>query len=359
MSDNYTVTSKTLRLVEPGKIVEEPIEREMKKGWVEVVPTYASTCHADDRYFSGKRRPEALAKKLPMALLHEGIGVVKSSLSDKFKPGDRVVIVPGISGAALRGEKADPSMPANYDRSGVFMSSGYDGIAQSNIVQPEGNLVHIPDNVPDELAILTEVSTIGYESSTRVKDILSKKDVKVGVFGDGAVGYMAAAVLHYIWGIDKEHLTVFGGIPDRIAKVDFATTYLSDDFDFDNAPEDFDVMFEITGGNFSKVAINEAIKVVKPLGTIMLMGVSEDLVPIDTRDVLEKGLTLKGTSRSVTKDFEIVEKAISENKEYQATLRKLLPDKEYQISSAEDLTDAFNDIVANLSWHKAVLKFNW
>lgn len=358
MSDSYTVTSRTLRLVKPGKIVEEPIKREMKKGWVEVTPTYASTCHADDRYFSGKRRPEALAKKLPMALLHEGIGVVKSSLSDKFKPGDRVVIVPGISGASLKGEP-QKSIPANYDRSGVFMSSGYDGIAQSSVVQPEENLVHIPDNVPDELAILTEVSTIGYESSTRVKDILKKKDVKVGVFGDGAVGYMAAAVLHYIWGIDKQHLIVFGGIPERIAEIDFATTYLSNDFDFDAAPEDFDLMFEITGGNFSKVAINEAIKVVKPLGTIMLMGVSEDLVPIDTRDVLEKGLTLKGTSRSVTKDFEIVEKAISENPEYQATLRKLIPDKHYDISSAANLTDAFNDIVAHPNWHKAVLKFNW
>ena len=36
----------------------------------------------------------------------------------------------------------------------------------------------------------------------------------------------------------------------------------------------------------------------------MLMGVSENKIPIFTRNVLEKGLTLVGTSRSGRKDFE-------------------------------------------------------
>jgi hypothetical protein len=31
-----------------------------------VKPTKASVCHADLRYYTGNRRPEALAKKLPM-----------------------------------------------------------------------------------------------------------------------------------------------------------------------------------------------------------------------------------------------------------------------------------------------------
>jgi hypothetical protein len=31
------------------------------------------------RYYTGNRRPEALAKKLPMALFHEGIGIVEDS----------------------------------------------------------------------------------------------------------------------------------------------------------------------------------------------------------------------------------------------------------------------------------------
>jgi len=37
---------------------------------------------------------------------------------------------------------------------------------------------------------------------------------------------------------------------------------------------------------------------------VMLMGVSENPVPVRTRDVLEKGLTLVGSSRSGRQDFE-------------------------------------------------------
>ena len=354
------VVSTVLSLDKPEQINAKKVTRTLQNNWVVVEPTYASVCHADERYYSGKRRPEALAKKLPMALLHEGIGVVKQSQSSKFQVGQRVVIVPGIPGKDLHNANpATNSLPANYDNTGVFMSSGYDGIAQSAVVQPANELVAIPDNVPNELAILTEVSTIGYEASTRVKHILQKKDIKVGLFGDGPVGYMAAAVLHYIWHLDKEHLVVFGGMQDRIQKIDFATTYLSDQYDFDQADADFDLIFEATGGNFSSTAINEAIKVLNPLGSIVLMGVSENLVPIDTRDVLEKGLTLYGTSRSVAADFQVVLKAISESEAYQQTLKKLLPDQVYAVHDAADLMAAFQEIIARNDWHKAIIEFHW
>ncbi|MBU5582840.1 alcohol dehydrogenase catalytic domain-containing protein, partial [Enterococcus sp. S181_ASV_20] len=69
--------SKVFSLVEPGVIEEVNKTRSLPENWVAVEPTYASICHADLRYFAGLRRPEALAKKLPMALLHEGIAVVK------------------------------------------------------------------------------------------------------------------------------------------------------------------------------------------------------------------------------------------------------------------------------------------
>ena len=42
-------------------------------------PTHLSICNADQRYYQGTRDPEVLAKKLPMALIHEGIGVVSVS----------------------------------------------------------------------------------------------------------------------------------------------------------------------------------------------------------------------------------------------------------------------------------------
>ena len=39
-----------------------------------VRPTYLSICNADQRYYQGTRNKEVLKRKLPMALIHEGIG---------------------------------------------------------------------------------------------------------------------------------------------------------------------------------------------------------------------------------------------------------------------------------------------
>jgi threonine dehydrogenase-like Zn-dependent dehydrogenase len=54
-------------------------------------------CRFDDNIFLFeimRKGPEALAKKLPMALFHEGIGIVEDSKHPDFQQGDKVVIVP-------------------------------------------------------------------------------------------------------------------------------------------------------------------------------------------------------------------------------------------------------------------------
>ena len=101
---NNSVESRVFSLVKPGVIEEVHKTRTIPDRWVAVESTYASICHADLRYFAGLRRPEALAKKLPMALLHEGIGIVKETRSEKFSVGDRVVVVPNIPGQILHPE---------------------------------------------------------------------------------------------------------------------------------------------------------------------------------------------------------------------------------------------------------------
>ena len=47
----------------------------------------------------------------------------------------------------------------------------------------------------------------------------------------------------------------------------------------------------------------QKIKYINPQGTAILMGVSENKVPINTRNILEKGLTFMGSSRSGREDF--------------------------------------------------------
>ena len=61
-----------------------------------VRPTYLSICNADERYYQGKRAEDILRQKLPMALIHEGIGRIIYDPTGSFETGERVVFIPNI-----------------------------------------------------------------------------------------------------------------------------------------------------------------------------------------------------------------------------------------------------------------------
>lgn len=357
-----TVHSRTLRLTKPREIQELVVEREIRREEVAVEPTIASICHADLRYFSGQRKPEVMAKKLPMALLHEGIGIVVESTSNKLSEGQRVLIVPNLPGYLLRGIEPEQCCPAcrneiedNYCYHSEFLGSGTDGIAQSRLVLPEECAVPIPDLIPDEIAVLSELCSVSYRALRRVSPLL--KRARIAVFGDGPVGYLTAAMLHHVYKIGSDRLIVFGAIREKLDQFTFGTTEMVQNYDFLSG-EKVDIVVECTGGRFSESAINQGIDILKPGGHLIAMGVSEDLVPINTRDVLEKGITLHGSSRSSVSDFKQVLK-VMESRDCQDTLRKLLPEKYTVVSTAEDLAGAMESAMSHRDWKKTILDFHW
>ena len=82
-------------------------------------------------------------------------------------------------------------------------------------------------------------------------------------------------------------------------------TFVDETYDVRNIPDDIEIdhAFECVGGNGSTKAIDQIIDYIKPEGTIAILGVSENPVPINTRMILEKGLRMFGSSRSGRKDF--------------------------------------------------------
>lgn len=86
--------NRVYRLASPRLF--EPVETEIDLNQSEVIvrPTYLSICNADQRYYRGLRDPQVLAKKLPMALIHEGIGEVVADRTGGFRRGERVVCCP-------------------------------------------------------------------------------------------------------------------------------------------------------------------------------------------------------------------------------------------------------------------------
>jgi ribitol-5-phosphate 2-dehydrogenase len=357
-----TVQSRAFRLIRPQVIEETIIEHFVRPHEVIIEPTLASICHADLRYYTGNRRPEALVKKLPMALIHEGIGVIIDSTHPEFSPGQRVVIVPNIPGCSLSKENIEEWCPAckkgigeNYCLRGRFLGSGTDGIAQSRLVMPTKCVIPIPEQVPDEIAVLTELCSVSYQALQHVEKQL--QTARVAVFGDGPVGYLTAAMIHHLYRVSQDHLRVFGAISEKLDQFQFAERSLVQDYDFNNG-EKVDIAVECTGGRFSSNAINQAIQILNPGGFLILMGVSEEWVPINTRDILEKGITIVGSSRSSSYDYPPVLEAMKDP-EYQKTLRRIIPEQHLPIRTVEEFDNALSDAAKHPNWKKSILKFIW
>ena len=124
-------------------------------------------------------------------------------------------------------------------------------------------------------------------------------------------------------------------------------TELEPDFMVDHA-------FECVGGIKSEDAIEQIIDHINPEGCISLMGVSEEPVDVNTRMVLEKGLTLLGNSRSGDEDFE---KAVEleQDKQTQAYLKNIISEQ-IEINCLNDINEAFDRDLNND--FKTVMKWN-
>ncbi len=252
-----------------------------------------AVCHADQRYYLGQRDATVLRKKLPMALIHECCGEVVYDKSGSFKVGQNVVMIPNVPGNVRAGEYE------NYAHGAKFLSSGFDGFMQEFVTMPSDRLVAF-ENIPLQTASICEFISVGIHAVNRFNLCSHEYRDRIAVWGDGSLSYVVSCILKNTYKNSK--IIVIGKNRNKLSYFSFADeTYLSDEL-----PNNLhiDHAFECVGGTGSFYAINDIIKHVNPQGTAILLGVSEDKVAINTRDVLEKGLTLIGCSRSGKIDFE-------------------------------------------------------
>ena len=266
-------------------------------GKVIVRPSYLAVCHADQRYYLGQRDHKVLAKKLPMALIHEGCAVVLDDPSGTFRRGQKVVMIPNVPA------RKDDIIYENYAEGSHFLSSGYDGFMREMVDLSADRLVAY-EHIPDKLAAITEFVSVAVHAATRFSLAAHARREVITVWGDGSLSYTVCCVLKKLFKSSK--INVVGRDMRKLSHFSFVDkTYISDEL-----PADYttDHAFECCGGEGSYYAIDDIIRTISPQGCVMLMGVSENRVGINTRDILEKGLTFIGSSRSGRSDFE---KAIS------------------------------------------------
>ncbi|MDR2520153.1 MAG: alcohol dehydrogenase catalytic domain-containing protein, partial [Eubacteriaceae bacterium] len=102
-----------------------------------VQPEYMAICHADQRYYQGNRSPQALAQKLPMALIHECCGRVVSDPFGQFLKGQLVALIPNAP------SQKDTEIYENYRRGSHFHSSGLDGFMREIVCMPAHRIIPI------------------------------------------------------------------------------------------------------------------------------------------------------------------------------------------------------------------------
>lgn len=333
------------RLVAP-RTFEPVVVSQDTAGKVVVRPTHLSICNADQRYYQGMRSRAVLDRKLPMALIHEGIGRVVSDDAGIFQSGDRVVMLPNAP------VERDEFIAENYLRTSRFCGSGFDGFMQEAMVLPPERVVLLPTGIDPEVASFTELVSVATHAISRFDKIAHGRRERIGVWGDGNMGYVVSLLLRIRY--PGAQIVVFGRNEAKLRDFTFADeTHLVDDVD-DAAFVDH--AFECAGGEGSVAAVEQIIDCINPEGTVSLLGVSENNVPINTRMVLEKGLRLFGSSRSGREDFEATVQLYRAHPEAVAYLESLIFESR-EVRGIADISAAF-EADARKPMGKTVIKWN-
>lgn len=331
------------RLKSP-KFFEESID-EIELDGVVVRPTYLSICQADQRYYQGSRPAEILDKKLPMALIHEAIGEVVFDSKCNFKSGDKVVMIPNTP-------MGDDVCRANYSYKSKFRGSGFDGFTSDLIKLEDDRVVKLPDDFNDKVCAFIELISVAYQGITKFGEIAITPKDKIGVWGDGNLGFITALFLKELY--PDSTVAVFGKHQENLNLFSFADEI----YRIHDVPDNVEIdhAFECVGSSASQSAIEQIIDLINPQGTVNLFGVSEYPIPINTRMVLEKGLTIQGNSRSDREDFIGVVETLKENPQLFEYLEKLITNT-CEINSLNDLKEAFDkDYLSKFG--KTILKWN-
>ena len=337
--------NQVYQLVAPRQIEVTYKHENIKSNKVIVRPLYLSICAADQRYYTGSRDEHVLENKLPMSLIHEGVGEVVYDSKGIYEIGTKVIMVPNTP------VETDNVISENYLPSSKFRSSGFDGFMQDYVFMDHDRIVKVPNTLDLSVLSFSELVSVSWHAIQRFKKKSISKQDTFGIWGDGNLGYITAVLLRKLY--PKSKIYVFG-------KTDFKLSHFSfvdDVFYINHIPNDLTIThgFECVGGKGSQSAINQIINLISPEGSIALLGVSEYPVEINTRLVLEKGLTIIGSSRSGSQDFQDI---VEFYKNYPEVIERLslLKGQEFEVKSINDAINAFEADLST-SWGKTVLKW--
>lgn len=340
--------SKAFKIIEPKRFDMYIEDVNITQDEVLVKVDYLSVCKADLRYYKGARDEKILSLKYPMSLIHEATGIVIKDPTKQFQMGDRVVLIPNViqRKCDINCVCEDQQLGENYCPHASFASSNIDGFSKEYVKLCSNQLLKISEDIPSEVAVFSEMISVACAAVRR----LTSLEGNIGIWGDGILGYILAATIKTLY--PNTTVIIFGKHSEKLENFVSDQKYLIDD----SVDLNLDIAFECVGGKASSTAINQAIQMLKIGGSLVLTGVTEDLAPINTRKILEKGLNLTGTTRSQKADFEKAISLLKDNKFLQVIKKLILTEKE--ITNIYEYYEVFEKEAINKELGKHLMKLN-
>ena len=244
-------------------------------------------CGSDVHYYThGRIGPYVV--EAPMVLGHEAAGTIIEIGSEvrELKVGDRVCMEPGVPNLASRASKLGKY---NVDPAVRFWATPpIHGVLTPSVVHPAAFTFKLPDNVSFAEGAMVEPFAIGMQAAAQAK--IKPGDV-AAVVGCGPIGIMVAlAALAggcakvYISDVSADKLAIAAGY-DGVVPVNIRDESLASVVARGTGGWGADIVFEASG---SPKAFADLFAIVRPAGTVVLVGLPVEPVAFDVTGAIAK-----------------------------------------------------------------------
>lgn len=211
---------------------------------------------------------------------HEFVGVVEEA-DEPHWIGERVVGGINLGCGSCSVCLADG--PEHCPQRRVLGIIGHDGAFADYLVLPVRNLLLVPDEVTDELAVFTEPLA----AAMRIREqIRIRPSVKTAVVGPGRLGLLVGQVL----ALDGTEVVMFGRRPESLVlaqQLGFNSHLIQEAVD-----DSFDLVVEATG---NEAGLASSLRIVRPLGTLVLKSTFSGRATVDLTKLVVGELTVVGS----------------------------------------------------------------
>ena len=277
-------------------------------------------------------------------MIHEAIGEVLFDPTGTFEPGSHVVLIPNAP------TEVSEKYKENYNTTSKFSSSSIDGFMQDVLSIAPSRLVSI-DHIDPLAAVMSELMSVVFNAIDDLPKRVFEGNQTIGIWGNGNIGYLATIILRALY----PQLTVYVFGRNARKQQYFTSAHKQFNITDDLSGVFVDHAIECVGGDGSESAINQIIDVIRPQGVISLLGVSERAPQVNTRMILEKGLTLVGSSRSGKTHFESAVQFLQSSKENQLQVKRLVTSM-IDVTNVAEISAAFEQSM--VTDFKTVMKWN-